>query len=92
MEEPRSHLKLLASHLGVAMICISAIGLFATPSLAGGECDPAATATKYPSLAGKTIRMGQSPTSHPMRSSSHRPKCTLALIRTWPAHSSAAWD
>lgn len=32
---------------------------------ADGKCEPAALATKYPTLAGKTIRIGQSPTNPP---------------------------
>ncbi len=38
----------------------------ASPATAtDGKCEPAALATKYPALAGKTIRIGQSPTNPP---------------------------
>jgi hypothetical protein len=37
-------------------------GLFTThDASAAGKCEPAALATKYPSLAGKTIRVAQDP-------------------------------
>lgn len=42
-----------------------ALALLAGPALADGKCEPAALAKKYPTLAGKTIRIGQSPTSPP---------------------------
>jgi polar amino acid transport system substrate-binding protein len=42
-----------------------AVGLFATGANAQAKCDPAATPKKYPTLAGKTVRIGQSPTTPP---------------------------
>jgi polar amino acid transport system substrate-binding protein len=52
-----------------SMVTIAAaalIGLFtAHHAAAGGKCEPAALATKYPSLAGKTIRVAQDPQGPP---------------------------
>lgn len=44
--------------LGAAMAALMA-GPFAASALAVGKCEPTALATKYPSLAGKTIKVAQ---------------------------------
>lgn len=46
-------------------LCAVVIGGVPSTAQAQEKCDPAATATKFPSLKGKTIVMGQSPTSPP---------------------------
>lgn len=48
-----------------AMVAFVAMSVAATTAFAQDKCDPAATAKKYPSLVGKTVRIGQSPTSPP---------------------------
>jgi polar amino acid transport system substrate-binding protein len=55
----------LAKLVSSGAICAVVVGALAPAVQAQEKCDPAATATKYPSLKGKTISMGQSPTSPP---------------------------
>jgi polar amino acid transport system substrate-binding protein len=57
--------KRMAGHLTSAVLCAAVIGTVPSIAQAQEKCDPAATATKFPSLKGKTIVMGQSPTSPP---------------------------
>lgn len=52
--------------LGAARVAVLAAGaLGASASMAADKCEPGAVAKKYPALAGKTVRIGQSPTSPP---------------------------
>ena len=51
--------------LGCALSALAVWLCCATTAWAADKCEPGAVATKYPTLAGKTVRIGQSPTSPP---------------------------
>lgn len=55
----------LATVFSSAVLCVFVTVTSPSYVHAQEKCDPAATATKFPSLKGKTIVMGQSPTSPP---------------------------
>jgi polar amino acid transport system substrate-binding protein len=55
---------LIAAAAGIILLGMSFLP-GAPATAADGKCEPAALATKYPLLVGKTIRIGQSPTNPP---------------------------